>query len=92
MNKLVTHKSGPNMFHPTFVSVETVTAEGAPYTFAVIYRNKHERSNMISATGRYGRLYAGGRSQHAVEAYAKTVDPNNEETYFIEAGGKLRRL
>jgi len=91
MNKLVVHQSPPNRAHPTFVSVETVTDEGAPFTFAVIYRNKHERSNLIAATGLYGRFYAGGRSQHDIEKYAETVDPNTNKQYFIERG-KLREL
>lgn len=86
MNKLVVHQSPRTYFHPTFVSVQSVTEEGAPYTFAVIYRNKHRRFNLIGVAGQF---YAGSTSQRAVEKYAKKVDPSTTEKYFIESKGRL---
>lgn len=88
MNKLVTHQavelSNRSLFATTFTSVETVTDEDAPFTFAVIFHNKHGRTN-LSRVGGPGFL-AGAKSKRAVMAYAKVVDPNTTEGVFLDGG------
>jgi hypothetical protein len=88
MNKLI--KINPTdmrygLAHPDKAfAVESVTAEGAPYTFATIFRNKHGRTN-LSGIGCL-RFMAGSNAHKAIEKYAKTVDPNTTAKYFIERG------
>jgi hypothetical protein len=86
MNKLVTvnFKDPSTKFQPTFVAVEGVTEEGFPVTFAVIYRNKHGRSNMI----RIGTqaFLAGGKGAVAVRKHAVQRRMDDHGQFFIERG------
>lgn len=87
-NTITMHVAPLTSFSPTFYSVQAISADGAPYTFAVIHRNKHGRSN-LTGVGRSGRFIAGGRSARAIEKYARTVDPNTTRRVFIEARGVI---
>lgn len=83
MNTIVTHASPATYFHPTWQSVEAISTDGAPFTFAKIYRNKHGRTNLCGIDGRF---IAGGKGAKAVEKYARTVDPATTRKVFIERG------
>lgn len=89
-NKIVTHaseeleKNGRSLFAREWLSVEAVTEEGAPYTFATIFHSKHGRTNMCGVGN--SKFYAGGRSRTAIRKYAAKVDPNTEVKVFISAG------
>lgn len=84
MNKIVKHAAPQNFFADHFYSVESVTPEGNPFTFARIFHNKHGRTNMVPAAG-HGFI-AGGRNRSHVLKYAKTVDPQSDVAVFIERG------
>lgn len=71
-------------------AVQAVTEEGAPYTFARIFRNKHGRTN-LSRVG-VPEFLAGGKSHAAVVKYAKALDPNTTAKVFIESRGIIRNV
>jgi hypothetical protein len=85
MNTVTKHPSPANRFAPTFYSVQSVTDEGAPYTFACIYHNKHGRTN-LTGVGMSGRFYAGSSNRSSVVKYARTVRPDTTERVFIDRG------
>jgi hypothetical protein len=78
-------KSIPSSFaHPEHAyTVQAVTEEGAPYTFATIFRNKHGRTNM-SRVGTNMGFMAGCDDQEALEAYARSIDPASTAKVFLE--------
>ncbi len=86
MNTIETHKSGPHSFAPTFKSVQGVTDEGAPYSFARIHRNKHGRTNCVGVVLGF---FAGSRSQRAVEKYAKFMNPEQSFGVFLSSKGLI---
>lgn len=66
-------------------AVESVTAEGLPYTFATIYKNKHGRTNLCKIGN--GRAFiAGSKNGASVRTFAKVVSPDTDKRYFIERG------
>jgi hypothetical protein len=90
MNKLVNINPVEirRLAHPDkALAVESVTAEGAPYTFATIFRNKHGRTN-LSRVG-VPDFLAGGKSHASVVKYARTLDPNTSAKVFIESHGRI---
>lgn len=89
MNKIVKHAASPrNFFADHFFSVEAVTPEGAPFTFAAIYFNKHGRTNLVGVGN--SKFYAGSKNRTAIKKYAATVNPDTTDKFFIISGEFLK--